>query len=254
MSEALEREEHIVTDEPSGRDITTSQLEELAAEQQLDPEVRELISRCMAGTEDYGRELKYWEPKRFSPVNITTILLLSAGFRAVEVAQILGIEQQRIAVTKCHPYGQKLLSALLHRQSARVIDIKTRLESYAETMLDTIYQKAVHSDDLKLQTHITFEMLDRAGYGPTQKIESKTERTNNDVSEAAVNRLSSALEESSRVNSAIMPYMKPSVPPAVGGEVIGASQLPSAGAEGGSASSSQSSLPSPLKLLAESND
>lgn len=252
MSETLEREEQIPG--PPTVDVTAEQLEEIATEQRLDPEVRALIERCMAGTEDYGRELKHYEPAKFSPVNITTIMLLSAGFRGTEVAQILGIDYYRISVTKNHPYGQKLISALIQKQSGRVIDIKTRLESYAGDLLDRVYQGAVHSDDLKLKTHITFEMLDRAGYGPTQKIESRSEHVETAVSDSAVNRLATALEESARVNSAIMPHMKASVPPAVGGEVIGASQLPSADAESGLAPSTPSGSPSPLKMLAEAND
>lgn len=253
MSERLEREEQL-PGPPSPVEVSSTMVDDIAAEQQLDPEIRDLVARCMSGVEDYGRELKPYEPQRFSPTNITTIFMLAAGFRGSEISRILGVTNMNVSLIKNHPYGQKLLHAMMHRQSARVLDIKTRLDSYAADMLDRLYQGAVHTEDLKLKTQITFGMLDRAGWGPTQKVESRSEIKETTVSDATIDRLSSALEESSRVNSAIMPHIKPSVPPAVGGEVIGASQQEPADAEGGSASSSQSSSPSPLKRLAEAAD
>lgn len=255
MSESpLEREEQLAPAQspdilPLEMDHAT--LEDIVAEQQLDPEIRALISRCMEGVEPYGRELKYWEPKKFSPINIATVLLLSAGFRQSDVAEILGIQQQRISVVACHPYGKKLIHALMHKQTGRVLDIRTRLETYAGDMLDKIYTDAMKSDDLKVTASITFDLLDRAGHNPTQKIESRSEHVESNVSDASINRLSTALEESARVNSQVMPYIRQSAPPAVGGESIGTPQSPSAGAEDGNVQSSPSS---PLKRLAEAAD
>jgi predicted transcriptional regulator len=253
MEHRLEHEEQLAPP-PSMVEMTSSQLDDIAAEQQLDPEIRALIARCLDGTEDYGRELKSYEPAKFSPINVATILLMSAGFRQVEAAEILGLQQTRVSVIAHHPYGRKLLSALMTKQSGRVLDIKTRLEQYAGELLDKIHLEAKASNNLGLVSKITFDMLDRAGFNPTQKIEARTTSTEVTVTDNALNRLSNALEESRRVDSAIMPHMKASVPPAVGGEVIGASQQADAGDESGFAPSTPGSSPSPLKRLAEAND
>ncbi len=253
MEAKLEYEEQLAPSQ-SMVEMTSSQLDDIAAEQQLDPEIRALIARCLDGTEDYGRELKIHEPAKFSPINVATILLMSAGFRQKEASQILDINQAHVSNIANHPYGRKIMAAMMTKQTGRVLDIKTRLEEYAGELLEKIHMEAKASGDLRLTSQITFSMLDRAGFNPTQKVEATTRSTEVTVTDHALNRLSTALEESRRVDSAVMPHMKASVPPAVGGEIVGVSQQADAGDESGFAPSTPSSSPSPLKRLAASND
>lgn len=212
MEDKLEREEQIAQTPPAPR----IELEGIVTDQVDDPETRALIERCMEGTEPYERELKSWEMQRFSPVNVTTILLMSAGFRQKQVAEILGIEQHRVSVTANHPYGRKLLHALMHRQSGRVLDIRTRMETYASDMLDKMYADAMKSADLKTTASIGFAMLDRAGYAPQQNINVKSQSVNVSATTdpATLSRIANALEESNSVDRFIMPTRPKVIAPA----------------------------------------
>jgi predicted XRE-type DNA-binding protein len=225
MAERLEREEQIATTPP----VPKVELEDIVADQQLEPEIQALIARCMEGTEPYERELKSWEMQKFSPMNVTTILMMSAGFRQKQVAEILGIEQHRISVTVNHPYGRKLLHALMHRQSGRVLDIRTRMETFAGDILDKMYKDAMQSEDLKIVSSIGFAMLDRAGYAPAQNINvnSKSVNVSATTDPATLSRIANALEESNSVDRFIMPTRPKSLAPAEG-RSVGTSEPPPA--------------------------
>lgn len=212
MEDKLEREEQIAQAPPTAR----VELEEIVAGQQIEPEIQALIARCMEGTEPYERELKPWEMQKFSPMNVTTILLISAGFRQKQAAEILGIEQHRVSVTVNHPYGRKLLHALMHRQSGRVLDIRTRMETFAGDILDKMYKDAMQSEDLKIVSSIGFAMLDRAGYAPTQniKVDSRSVNVSATTDPATLSRIANALDESNSVDRYIMPTRPKSLAPA----------------------------------------
>ena len=212
MEDKLEREEQIAQAPPAPR----LELEDIVADQTIEPEIRALIERCMEGTEPYERELKSWEMQKFSPVNVTTILMMSAGFRQKQVAEILGIEQHRVSVTANHPYGRKLLHALMHRQSGRVLDIRTRMEQFAGDIMDKMYKDAMLSNDLKTVSSIGFAMLDRAGYAPTQniKVDSRNVSVSATTDPATLSRIANALEESNSVDRFIMPTRPKVIAPA----------------------------------------
>jgi len=232
MPERLEREEQL-EQFPAGHTVTEqakADLETIAAEEQLDPETQALVQRCMEGTEPYGRELKFWEPKAFSPVNIMSVMLAAAGFRAVQIAEIQGIEQQRISVILRHPYGRKILHAMMNRQGGRVLDIKTMLEEYASDLLDKVAGLALAKEqvDLELVSKVGFGLLDRAGYGVTQKIESRSASVAVTASEPIIQRFTQALEESRRIDKDIMPAWVPPAPPAEDRSVGTSESVPSA--------------------------
>ena len=220
--ERLDREEQVVS--------AQTELAELAEHEELAPEVQALVQRCMEGTEPYDRELKYWEPKAFSPINVMSVMLAAAGFRAVQIAQIQGIEQQRISVILRHPYGRKILHAMMNRQGSRVLDIKTRLEEYASDLLDKVAGLALHAEqqDLELVSKVTFGLLDRAGYGTTQKIESKSTSVSVAATEHTLQRFTQAMEESQSIDRDIMPSWVPPAPPAEDRSVGTSESVPSA--------------------------
>ena len=227
MEDRLEREEQLVRG--PGPEILSVQ-EELAEDQSLDPETQALIARCMEGTEPLERELKPWEQKDFSAINVTTIMLAAAGFRNAQIAQIQGINQAHISVTLRHPYGRKILHAMMNRQGARVLDIKTRLEEYASDLLDKVANMALQKEvqDLELVAKVGFGILDRAGYGVTQKIESKSTAVTAVASEQTLSRFARALEESRSVDRDIMPVWTPPPAPAEDRSVGTSESVPSA--------------------------
>lgn len=223
MEDKLEREEQIAPQ--SLPQAAMLEVEDIVSSEQFEPEIRALIERCMDGTEEKGRKLANNEPDRFSPANVTVILMLAAGFRNKDVCAMLGYTPAYVSTIKHHPYGRKLLHALMHRQSGRVIDIRTRMEEYAGDILDKVYGDAMKSDDLKVVSSIGFDLLDRVGYAPQQNINVKSQSVNVSATtdQATLSRIASALEESNRVDQFIMPTRPPVVAP---GEVrsIGTSE------------------------------
>lgn len=217
--EKLEPEEQLQTQAQAQAQVVVGELDDVNVAQQLDPETQALVQRCMDGTEPYGRELKYWEPKAFNPINIMTVMLASAGFKAVQIEEIQGIDKARISVILRHPYGRKILYAMMNRQGSRVLDIKTRLEEYASDLIDKVYIEAMAEKDLKISSAITFGLLDRAGYGVTTKVETKSTAVAVSASEHTMQRLASAMEGSNIVDSLVMPAWTPPAKPAEGQSV-----------------------------------
>jgi hypothetical protein len=132
----------------------------------LSPEVQDLIQRLLDGSEPLGRDLKQWEVLKFNPIHVNVCVLRAAGFRGVEISKILGMEQSTISTILNHPYGVKLVGALVPRGAVKVFDIKTRLEENANELLSHMYGLAMKSEELEDVTKVTFGILDRAGYTP----------------------------------------------------------------------------------------
>lgn len=200
-------------------------LNEELGEAQLTPVVMSLIERLMAGTEPFGRELKAWEVKAFSPVHINVCTLRAAGFKGVEIARICSLDSSRVSQILTHPYGVKLVGALVPRNSVRVLDIRTRLEEYAGDLLDRVYGQAMIDEDLEKVQKVTFGMLDRAGYNPKPAVQS--EKPSGELNDSTFRRLARALDESSQVDREVMPTWVPRRPPEEGSlpadDVLGSS-------------------------------
>lgn len=168
---------------------------------EISPETKLLISRCIEGTEPFDRELQSWEPDKLSPKAAQAVIMRASGFKQVEIAKLLDMKQQTISVLCNHPYGRKIISAMLHEQGSRVLDIKAKLEQHANDMLDRMTSLALMENDLNLVQKVAFGLLDRSGHGPQQRIEvdSKASKTlSQDV--GTLKRLTSALEQSQSAN------------------------------------------------------
>lgn len=215
MAESLGYEVRIGSPPPSPDGGPLAQLRDFALPEPKDlPQaVKDLLGRCMDGTEPTGRELKHNEVKKFAPQHINIIMLRAAGFRSGEIARWLELDPVYVSVVLNHPYGKKLISALVQHTAAGVTDIKTRLSIYASDMLDKIYGLALQESDLEKVSKVGFALLDRAGHGPTQKIQAETKRGMDTATEATLGRLSAALEESNAVDRVIMPGYVPKPPP-----------------------------------------
>lgn len=179
----------------------------------LTPETMELIQRLLDGTEAYGRDLKAWEVQKFNPIHINVCVLRAAGFRGVEIAKILDLQQTTVSLTLTHPYGIKLVGALVPRSAVKVFDIKTRLEEQASELLDHVYSLAMKSEEVKDVANVTFGILDRAGYQPKSNTSSKEIPGSFSMQESTMKRLERAMEGSAMVNKEVMPHWVPRKPP-----------------------------------------
>jgi hypothetical protein len=188
-----------------------SELEDIGRE--IDVDTKLLISRCLDGSEPYGCELRPWEQQKFNPRNIQTVLLKAAGFKHHEIASILEINKHTVDITCTHPYGRKIISAMLRQQGGRVIDIKTRLEIHAGNMLEKMMEIAEAETDLKTVAAVTFGLLDRSGHGPQQKIEASNAKRPAITDQSTISRLANALDESQRVSVSVMPHFNQKAPP-----------------------------------------
>lgn len=173
--------------------------------------VKDLIKRCMDGTEPPERPLHSNEARQFSTQHVNICMLKVAGFRTGEIASACGYTPTMVSVTIHHPYGRKIIHALMTARGTRVLDIRSRLDEYAGEVLDHMYGLAVASQDLKEVSNVTFGLLDRAGYSTTHKITQVP--ASQLASENALARVASALEQSASVDSHIMQSYVPSSPP-----------------------------------------
>jgi hypothetical protein len=237
MEERLEREERIVQGpdklfQAAQAIAYTEELESVETES-LEPEIKALITRCMEGTEPVDVPLKPWQNQRFNATNVTVVLLRAAGLKGSQIAEMLGQDQARVSVILTHPYGKKILQAMMHRQGARIVDIKTRLEDYAGAILDKMHEEAMKSEDLKIVAAVGFGLLDRAGYGTVQKIQSESRSLSVTASPENISALTDALNGSDRVDRHVMPNFKVKPPPSDGGRSVGSTEVPLALGAGG---------------------
>jgi len=184
---------------------------------EVSDETKLLISRCMDGSEPLDRPLKDVEPQKFNTVHVNTVLLRAAGFRQVDIAKILSVDSARISVVCNHPYGKKIIQAMMHQQSGRVLDIKTKLDQHAATILDRMVLLASTAEDLDSVSKVGFGLLDRAGFGPKQTIEATSKNTTTVVDGGMFKQLTRALEESNEVKRVVMPNFVQKAPPPDGG-------------------------------------
>lgn len=204
-------------------------LDTAIGDSRLSPEIQGLIEKCMDGSEPLGRSLRTWEPEKFNPIHVNVCVLRASGFRGSEIAQILGQDQARISVILCHPYGVKLVKALTVRSSVKVFDIRTKMEEFAEDLLERSYGMAMIEEDLEKVSKVTFNMLDRAGYSPNQSAGDPKAGGGFSASESTMKRLARAMEQSQQVKSEVMPGWVPRRPPDEGalpaGGVVGAEEV-----------------------------
>lgn len=233
MEDRLEAEVQLASESPelSLADAALDELDQQVGASRLSPQVQEMIQRMLDGKEAYGRDLKPYEPMKFTPTHINICTLKAAGFKGREIAQMVGLDQQRVSIILRHPYGVKLVSHIVPRNSARVLDIKTKLLEYAEDLLDDTFKLASKSEDLEQVSKVTFGLLDRAGYAPKAAAtgdgkEHGLGTENNHL----LARVFTALTESEQVTKHIMPGYVQRRPPEEevlpGSEVVGSSDQP----------------------------
>lgn len=202
-------------DEPVGALLNGD--DDIAGED-LPEDVKALIKRCMDGTEPKELAVRVQDPKTLSPRHINMCLLRAAGFKAGEIAGVMGLGLPAVAnVLRCE-YGKKVIRAVMYARGVRVLDIRTKLDEYASDILDQMYDLTVQSQDLETVSRVGFGLLDRAGYAAAGKGSSAV-NVNVNVpggeasKESSFSRLANALDLSKSVDVSVMPKHTPSRPP-----------------------------------------
>jgi hypothetical protein len=226
-SERLEAEVHLAEDPESFAEQVQASNDEEVGASRLSPQVQEMIQRMLDGKEAYGRDLKPYEPMKFTPTHINICTLKAAGFKGNEISQMVGVEPARVSVILRHPYGMKLLAHLVPKNSARVLDIRTKMVEYADDLLDETFKAAMKEQDLDKLSKVTFGLLDRTGYGPKTPVAGENTRGTGLENATLLGRIAAAIDESSQVTKQIMPGYVQRRPPEEGvlpgSEVVGSS-------------------------------
>lgn len=196
--------------------------DEIVAE--VSAETRALIARCMDGTEPLGQPIPPNWPKKLTSQAIQATMLRAAGLRAEEIAEMVGMTKSYIWLLLAHPYTKRIIRSILADRGTTVIDIRTKLERYANDSLDKIWGLMVQCDDIDKVSRVGFGILDRAGYNPVAKVEGKFHSETHSFNEPTLRRLASAMEESNAVDSHVMPTYIPKPPPDEGRVDSGDSQ------------------------------
>ncbi len=200
--------------EGNGAQQIREDFQDAAEASKLSPQIQEMIQRMLDGSEPYGRDLKPWEVVKFNPIHINVCTMRAAGFRGKEIADMTSLDVSMISTTLRHPYGVRLVGALVPRGVTKVFDIRTRMEEYASDLLDKTFGEAMKSDDLKAVGQVTFELLDRSGY---KAVVAESEKPKGIAgSNPLISRLVSAMEESRLVTAQVMPTWVPRSPPEEG--------------------------------------
>lgn len=205
MEDRLESEQRVggtsqEVEQPSGQapDVQGEEFDNITKE--VSPEVKLLISRCLDGSEPLDRPLKEWEPDKLSTRALQAVLLRAGGFKNKDVARLMDLDPATVSVFVGHPYGKKIIAAMMVHQSVKVLDIKSKLEFYAHEMLDHTFGLAMQDQDLNNVQKVTFSLLDRAGYGPKSTIEHETKESASLANNShLLSRIGDALSESKAV-------------------------------------------------------
>lgn len=193
---------------------------------EFSPEVAALVKRCLDGTEPMEGK-RTWDHDKFNARHVNMVLLRLAGFKVGEIAEVMGCGIANVSNTLHHPYGKKILNAMMLARGTRVLDIRTRLDLYAGEILDQMVELTSKSNDLEVVTKVGFGLLDRAGYNATQKV-AVAHAPQGLASDHTLSRLANALEQSTMVDAQVMPAYVPKGPP----ENQGQSEVGTLGAGG----------------------
>ena len=161
------------------------------------PEERE--KNAVSPSEHYNetRALKRWKP-----VYDEVILLHVAGYKNIEIADLVNLTPVRVSQIITSPKAQKAVGQLQTRQFKRIRqNIESKLELLGEEAIENIGQTVQAdfdpgSSEKKHQDDVSFDVLALLGY--TKKKETG-DRGGIRLSPEASDRIASAIEESDQV-------------------------------------------------------
>lgn len=154
-----------------------------------------ILEKAMDGTLPTFRPLEDGELQKFKPVHVAMALQLAKGGTVSEVAEAHDYSVQTVSLLQHHPYTHTLKLELLAEQADAAADPMLRMKGLAHEMIDTKLEIVRDPETNKsLRDRIASDMLDRGGYGATQKVESESRLTIS-IPAALAERLTKGLDE-----------------------------------------------------------
>lgn len=160
--------------------------------------VEELILLSMQGRLPRERALEVWEPQKLHARHIAMLLDRAGGCTPKELSMKFRMSQVHVNNILKHPDSQKILSAMQASAADKQTDVSSRLQGYANAMLDVKIELVRTTKDNRLKDSIASDLLDRAGYGPRRQIDV-TAKGRFAVPVEMAMAMSGALAESDRV-------------------------------------------------------
>jgi hypothetical protein len=160
--------------------------------------VQDVILGALRQTLPRDRELSAWEPQKLHARHISMVCDRAAGLLPREIAAKYKMHQVYVNVILTHPDSLQILAALQALNADKLMDVNARLQGYANEMLTGQVEVFRTTQDKRLKVRIAQDVLDRAGYGPRQKIDINAAHRFVLPSAAAMG-IASALQEDQRV-------------------------------------------------------
>lgn len=160
--------------------------------------VQDVILAALQQTLPRGRPLQAWEPQKLHSRHISMVCDRAAGLLPKEIAAKYRMSQVYVNVILTHPDSLIILGAMQALNADKMTDINARLQGYANEMLTGQVEVFRTTLDKRLKVQIAQDVLDRAGYGPRQKIDLNASHRFV-MPAAAAMAISSALDEDKRV-------------------------------------------------------
>jgi hypothetical protein len=160
--------------------------------------VESLVLGALSGTLPRERALEPYEAQKLRPRHIAILMQIAAGMTVPEASEKYRMTTVRINTILKHPDSIKIMAALQSQAADKMSDVNARLQQYANEMLTTQVELVRTTKNEGLKSKIAADLLDRAGYGPRQKIDINA--TNRYILPAAAAAgLTTALNESDRI-------------------------------------------------------
>lgn len=142
---------------------------------------------------------EYYENDKLKPKHMKMLRMAVAGYSNNQIAEYMEYTPARVSVILNHQDARTIMARMVGEASGR-LDVDKRLKAIAPEMLETVIAITRTTHDNRLRSRNAFELLGRAGFGATQKVDVKLNQTVS-VAPALMQRLTSAMEEANALRS-----------------------------------------------------
>lgn len=141
----------------------------------------------------------YYENDKLKPKHMKMLRMAVAGYSNNQIAKYMDYTPARVSIILNHQDSRVIMSRMVGEAAGR-LDVDKRLKLVAPEMLETVISITRTTHDNRLRSRNAFELLNRAGFGATQKVEATVKHTVNAQPEL-MNRLAIAMEEANALRS-----------------------------------------------------
>lgn len=140
-----------------------------------------------------AQDLKDYHPDTFSHRHRLVVLMSAAGWKNKDIAQHMGFSQSRVSVILNDPRARGVLREESKKVAEGLDDVRRRLEILSREAVDELEDELHEVEDPRVRQRAAFGILDRAGYGKTEKKEVR----HGTLDEEDSSQIAQALRESS---------------------------------------------------------